>query len=151
MVEFDQLWLIFFLLQFSLPYCPHSYSIGIAAPGFPWYSRSHPDPRRTLQGQIWPHHQSNTASQAIVFVLWFHVGGDGEHSQMLPNQDNYGGWSTSLKLQSRTAVTATEYLCTLLSGWSLPSSVFQTDHAMSPVLLFKVLNHLSSVGLSGRK
>ena len=33
----------------------------------------------------------------------------------------------------------------------LPSSVFQAVHEMSLVLLFKALNYLSSVGLSGRK
>ena len=44
---------------------------GVAALGFPWYRSSHPDPQKSPQLQIWPHHRCDTASQPSVF---FHVG-----------------------------------------------------------------------------
>ena len=39
MVKFDQMWFIFL---HSLPYGPHTSSIGVAALGFWWYRSSHP-------------------------------------------------------------------------------------------------------------
>ena len=51
---------------------------------------------------IWPHHRSDTASQPSVFSCW----GTG-NSQMVPNQVNMEGWSTSSKPQSCRAAIAT--------------------------------------------
>ena len=65
----------------------------------------------------------------------------------------YGGWSTSSKPQPCTAAIATTDLCAgALSWWNrTPFINFPGRLPMSIVLLFKVLNYLSIVGLSGRK
>ena len=90
MVEFDQTWFIF---QHSLPCGPHTSSIGVYKCGLffnivsPVVHTLLPSLLQRLdshgidalilifgnspQLQIWPHHQSNTASQPSVF---FHVG-----------------------------------------------------------------------------
>ena len=84
-------------------------------------------------------------------VGFFHVGEqkiDGAKSGV------YGRWSTSSKPQSCTAATACNHTCVqehCPGETGLPSAVFQAVHKLSPVLLFKVLNYLSSVSLSGRK
>ena len=80
------------------------------------------------------------------------------NSQMVPNQEKYGGWWTlefkatvthSSPLQPRTCV---QEHCPGETG--LPSSVFQAISKMSLEyymdVLFKVLNYLSNAGLSGR-
>ena len=41
--------------------------IGVAALGVPWYRSSHPDPQKSPQLQIRPHHLSDTVSQPSVF------------------------------------------------------------------------------------
>ena len=56
--------------QHSLPCGPHTSSISVADLGFLWYRSSHSDPQKSPQLQIWPHHQSDTASQPIVFSCW---------------------------------------------------------------------------------
>ena len=55
--------------QHSLPCSPHTSSIGVAALGFLWYGSSHPDPRKSPELQIRPHHQSDHASQPSVFFF----------------------------------------------------------------------------------
>ena len=49
LVEFDQMWFIF---QHSLPCCPHTFAISIAALGVVLYRRSHPYPQKSPQLQI---------------------------------------------------------------------------------------------------
>ena len=73
MVDFDQMWSSF---QHSLPCSPHTYSISVAALGFPWYRSSHPDTQKSSQLQIWPHHRSDTASQqsGIFCFVFFMLG-----------------------------------------------------------------------------
>ena len=145
MVEFDQMWFIF---QHSHPCGPRTYSIGVAALGFPGYRSTHPDPRKSSQLQMWPQHQSDTASQPSVF---FRLGNrkwsDGAKS------GEYGGWPTSSKPQSRTAAIATIYLFAgALSWWNRTPLISSPGHSeMSLVLLFQALNYFSSVGWSGRK
>ena len=95
------------------------------------------------QLQIWPHHQSNNASQPSVFSLW-----GTENSQMVPFEENMEGDQPPQRhrhpqqpLQPQTCV---QEHCPRETG--PPSSVFQTVSKMSLVLLFKVMNYLSSVG-----
>ena len=144
MVEFDQM---LFIFQHRLPCGPHTSSIGIATLGFLWYRGSHPGPHNSPQLQIWPHHWSDTTSQSSVFLCW-----GPENSQMVPNQENIIN-QLSAKLQSCTAAIATTDLCAgALSWWNItPFFSFPGHFEMSLVLIFKVLNYLSSVGLSGRK
>ena len=76
-----------------------------------------------------------------------------ENSQMVLNQENIEGAQpfqnhnhTQQPLQPQTCV---QEHCPGETG--LPSSVFQAIHETSLVLLFKILNLLILVGLSGRK
>ena len=75
---------------------------------------SHPDPQKSPQLQIWPHHHSNTASQLSVFFMFGNTKlSDGAKS------GECGGWSTISKPQSRTAAIATKDLCAAaLSRWN---------------------------------
>ena len=72
---------------------------------------------------------------------------------MVSNQENMEGdqpvQSHSHAQQPLQPQTCVQKHCPGELG--LPSSVFQAVHEMSLVLLLKVLNYLSSVGLSGRK
>ena len=77
---------MWFIIQHSLFCGLHTSSISVAALGFPWYRSSHPDPRKSIQLQIWPHCRSDTASQPSVFSCW-----GTENNQMVPNQDNMEG------------------------------------------------------------
>ena len=144
MVELDQIWFVF---QHSLPCSPHTSSIGIAALGFQWYRSSHPDPQKSPKLQIWPHCRTDAAFKPCVFSCWgteiFRIS-DGAKS------GEYGGWSTSSKLQSHTAAIATTDLCAGALSWWKQDSLCQF-FKMSLVLLFKVPSYLSSVGLSGGK
>ena len=145
MVEFDQM---LFIFQHSLPCGPHTSSIGFAMLGFPWYiiEAIILILKKCPQLQIWPHHWSDTTSQSSVFLCW-----GTENSQMVPNQENIN--QLSAKLQSCTAAIATTDLCAgALSWWNIALFFSFPGHfEMSLILLFKVLNYLSSVGLSGRK
>ena len=106
MMQWSILTKMWFIFQHSLPCGPHTSFIGVAALGFMWYRSSHPDPRKTPQLQIWPHHRSDTASKPSWF---FYVG---EHKIVRWCQSGeYGGWSTSSKPQSRTSAIATTDLC----------------------------------------
>ena len=125
----------------------------IVSLGFPWYRSSHPDPWKSTRLQIRPYPQSDTASQPSGgFSCW-----GTENSQMVPNQQNIEGdqpvESHSHAQQPLQPQTCVQEHCPGETG--LPSSVFQAAHKMSLVLLFKVLNYLStcSVGLhvSGKK
>ena len=84
-------------------------------------------------------------SQVFFFSCW-----GTENSQMVPTSGECGGWSTSSKPQSRTAAIATTDLCAEHCPGKTrpPSSVFQTVHKMSLLLLFNVPNYLSTAGLS---
>ena len=78
-----------------------------------WYRNSHPDPRKSPQLQIWPHHRSDTTSQPSVSPCW-----GTENSQMVPNQENMEGDQPE-KPESRTAAIATTDLCGgALSWWN---------------------------------
>ena len=86
---------------------------------FRGYRSSHPDPRKSPQLQIWPHHRSDTAS----------------------------------KPQSRTAaITITDLCARALSWWNRTPFVSFPDRLRNVciVVLLRVLNYLTSVGLSGR-
>ena len=108
-----------------------------------WYRSSYPD----------PHSWIADIGLTLLPIRLFGT----EDSQMVPNQESNGGWSTSWKPQSRTAAIATtDFICRIgeydcLGEAGLPSSVFPAVFGISLVLLFKVLNYFSSVGLSGRK
>ena len=124
MVEFDQMWFIF---QHSC-YCgPHTSSIGVTALGFLWYRNCHPDPRKSSQLLIWPHHWSDTASQpsVVFFMLGNRKRSDGAKS------GEYGGWSTSSKPQSCTAVSATTALCVGALSWWIRTSFYSWQLSMS--------------------
>ena len=55
----------------------HTLLIGVAAHGFPWYRRScYPDPRKSPQLQMWPHHWFNTISQPSGGFFFFFGGGE---------------------------------------------------------------------------
>ena len=88
------------------------------------------------------------SSQVFFFSCW-----GTENIQMVPNQGNMEGdqpvQSHSHAQQPLQPQTCVQEYCPGETG--LPSSVFQTVSEMSLVLLFKVLNYLSNVGLSGRK
>ena len=109
MVEFDQMWVYF---HHSLPCCPHTSSIGVAAIGFPWYRSSNRDPQKVL----------NCSYDLIIGPIllpsqvFFHV-----REQKLDGAKSgeYGGWSTSSKPQSSTATIPTIGLCAgALSWWN---------------------------------
>ena len=72
---------------------------------------------------------------------------------MVPNQENMGGdqpvQSHSHAQPPLQPQTSVQEHCHGETG--LPLSVFKDVHKMSLVLLFKVLNYSSNVGLSGRK
>ena len=76
-----------------------------------------------------------------------------ENSQMVPNQENMESdqpvQSHSHAQQPLQPQTCVQEHCPGETG--LPSSVFQAVSKISLVLLFKVLNYLSRVGLAGRK
>ena len=91
---------------------PYNSSIGVAVLWFLWYRSSHPDPKKSPQLQIWPHHRSDTASQVFSFLCW-----GTEISQMLPNQENMEGDQPVQKPQSCTAVIATTDLCAGALSW----------------------------------
>ena len=83
----------------------------------------------------------------LIFSCW-----RTENIQMVPNQNMEGDQpvqSHSHAQQPLQPQTSVQEHCPGEAG--LPSSVFQTVSEMSLVLLFLVLNYLSSVGLSGRK
>ena len=61
------------------------------------------------------------------------------------------GWSPSIFSWFSTIYFLFPKMKKKIGETGLPSSVFQAIHEMSLLLLFKVLNYLSSVGLSGRK
>ena len=85
------------LTRCGLPCGPHTSSIGVATFCVPWYRSTHPDPRKSPQLQIWPHHWFDTFSQPSVFfsILGNRQQWDGAKS------GEYRGWSTSSKPQSR--------------------------------------------------
>ena len=95
-----------------------------------------------------PNHWSDTASQPSVFSCW-----GTENSQMVPNLEHLEGdqavQSHGHAQQPLQPQTCVQEHCPGETG--LPSSVFQALHEMSLVLLFKVVNYLSSVDLSGWK
>ena len=73
----------------------------------------------------------------------------------MPNQENMEVdqpvQSHSHAQQPLQPQTCVQEHCPRETAVDYPLSVFHTVHEMSLVLLFKVLNYLSSVGLSGRK
>ena len=81
-----QIWPNMVYFQHCLPCGPLTSSIRVAALGFLWYRSSHPDPQKSPKLQIWPNHQSNTASKPSVFLCW-----ETENNQMVPNQENMEG------------------------------------------------------------
>ena len=125
MVKFDQCGL---LCHYSLPCCPHTSSIGVAALGFPWYRSSHPLEKvlncryDLIIGPI-------LLPRQVFFSCW-----GLENSQMVPNQENTDRWSTSSTPQSRTRAIATTDLCAgALSWWNRmsASSVYPGRFEMS--------------------
>ena len=100
--------------------------------------------------QIWLHYRSDTASQTSDF--FFHVG-----KQKIVRWCQIRIIWRVINQFKATVMHSSHWnhilVCTnnvLVKQDSLPS-VFQAVSEMSLVLLFKVLNYLSSVGLSGRK
>ena len=77
-----------------------------------------------------------------------------ESSRVVLHQENMEG-DKPVKSQSDTAtIVTTDLRAGPLSWWKrtpFNSSVYQAVHERSRVLLFKVINYLSSVGLYGRK
>ena len=143
---------VVYFFRHSLPCGPHTSSTGVAALGFPWYGSSHPDPQKSPQLQIWPHHLSDTASQPSV---WFSCWGTW-NSQMVPNQENVEGdqpvkFKATVMHSSHCNHRLVHRSIVLVKQDSLRHAILQAVHEMSLVLLYKVLNYLSSVGLSGRK
>ena len=100
--------------------------------------------KKSPQRQTWPHHWSDTASQPSVFSCW-----GTENSQMVPSQEIW-----RVINQFKGTVTHSSHCNHRLVCWSIvlvkQDSLRQLSRP-SLVLLFKVLNYLSSVGLSGRK
>ena len=150
MVEFDPKKLIWFIFSTqSRQQSTHFYTsaIGIAPLGFPWYCSPHPDTRKkNPQLQIWPHHRSDTAFPPKCF---FHVG-EQKNSPVMPNQGNMHGD------QQVTHISNCNHRLvwrSIVPGWwkRTPFVSFPGHFEISLVLLFKVLNYVSSVGLSGRK
>ena len=75
------------------------------------------------------------------------------YSQMVPNQENMEG-NQVVKPQSRiSAIASTDIMCRsiVLVKQDPRRQLSRAVSEMSQVLLFKVLNYLSSVDLSGRK
>ena len=92
--------------------------------------------------QICPPHRSNS----FFYIV--------EQKKNGAKSGEYGWWSISSKPQSRTATISTTGLCErALSWWSRAPfvSFFRPLSNVSTTLLFKVLNFLSSAGLSGLK
>ena len=56
------------LFQHSLPWGPHTSSIGVAVLGFPWYRSSHPDPKKESSTS------DTTSSILCPSQVLFHVG-----------------------------------------------------------------------------
>ena len=107
--------------------------------------------KKILNCRLWPHQRSDTAFQPSGF---FHVREQKIVRWCQIRRMWRPGWSTSSKPQSRTAAIAITDMCAReLSWWNRTPlrSVFQAVHEMFLVLLFKVLNYLSSVDLSGMK
>ena len=108
---------------------------------------SHPVPRKRSQLQIW----LIIGSILLPIKCFFMLGN--KKSQMAPNQENMEGdqpvQSHSHAQQPLQPHTCVQEHCSGETG--LPSSVFQAISEMSLVLLFKVLNCLSSVSLPERK
>ena len=148
MVEFPQMWFIF---QHLVSPGPHTSSIGVAALGFLCYRSSPPDPRKSPQLQIYDLIICLilTASQPSAF---FHVG----EQKIVRWCQIRRIWRVMVQFKRHSHTQQPLQLQTCVqehcpSETGLPSSVFQAVHEMSLVLLFKVLNYISSVGLSGRK
>ena len=96
-----------------LPCGPHTSSIGVTAFQILWYRSSHPDPRKSPQLQIWPHHLGPIPlpSQVCVFLV-------GEQKIVGWCQiRKIWRWSTSLKPQSCTTAIATTDLCARALSW----------------------------------
>ena len=74
-----------FIFQRSLPLGPHTSSNGVAVLLSHCYRNFHPDPQKSPEQQIWPHHQSDIASQPNVFSCL-----ETEKSRMAPNPENMG-------------------------------------------------------------
>ena len=96
---------------------------------------------KSPQLQMWLHHRSDTASQPSAFLTL------GNKIVRCAKSGESGGWSISSKPRSRTAAIATTDLCAGgLSWWNrTPFVSFPDSFEMSLILLFKVLNYLSSV------
>ena len=116
-------------------------STGVALLGFLWYRSSHPDPGKSPQLQIWPHHLSDIPSKPSVSSCW-----GTESSQMMPNQENTEGdqpvQSHSHTQQPLQPLTCVQEHCPGETG--LPLSVFQAISEMSQIPL-QVLNYLYPV------
>ena len=151
----DQMWFVF---QHSLPAIV-AFSRAIVAGAYVGSPLQRIDSRgiealilileKVLNCKLWPHHRSDTASQPSVFFSYW----EQKKQSVGAKSEEYGGWSTSSKPHSRTAAIATTDLCAgALYWWNrTPFVSFPGRFEMSLVLLFTVLNDLSSVGLSGRK
>ena len=129
----------------SIPCCPHTFSIGVWIPA--WYSSSHPDPRKVLNCIITLSPVWYCFPAKCFFSCW-----GTENSQMVPTQENMEDdqpvQSHSQPQQPLQPQTCVWDHCPGETGLRQFSRPFWN---VSPILLFKVLNYLSSVGLSGRK
>ena len=129
----------------NLPCFPHFSSIGVAALD----SRGiEADPRISPQLLVSSTVRYCFPCSKVSFSRW-----GSENSQIVPNQENMDVnqpvQSHSCAQQPLQPQTCVQEHCPGETG--LHSSVFQAISEMSLVLHFKVLNYLSSVGLSGRK
>ena len=147
MVEFDQMWFIF---QHSLPCGPHFYSIRIAAPEFQWYRISHPDPRKSPQLQILPHHRFDTIYFPAKCLFCVYV----REQKIVIWCQIRGIWRVINQFKATITHTShcNQQVCrsiVLVKRDSL-HRFSRPFTKLSLVLLLKVLNYLSSVDLSGR-
>ena len=131
---------------YSLPCGPHTSSIGVVALGFLWYRSCHPVPQKSPQLQIWPHYLSDAAFQPSLF---FNVG----KQKIVRWCQIRRVWS--LINQFKATVMHSSHCNHRLVCRSIVSvkqdSLLQFSRPLSLVLLFKVLNYLSNMGISGRK